>query len=334
MDSYDFLVDALSHADRVVQADAARLLGELGRATAAQPLVGYVTTSRYHAKTAGFWALARLGDPSVCGALRPLIDNPNCYDDYYWYGCRTVRAAAAFALLALGDDEGAGYLIELADNGDDVFYAWLAPALLSLPTGSAALEAIRSRLTCESLTTVRTRGVRLCDPGRLARVAEALGVLATEDACRKLCELLGFRSRYVRGQAAISLLAASRAEPHVAAVRKLAAADATDFVRIKTAQALGEIEPIAAASASADDPFDRAAAIEAVGLLGAAESFAVALSALADCDPYVRLCAVEALDRIGGHDAGPAVRRLEDDPEIRVRLQVAKFLCGTEGGKS
>jgi len=331
MDSYALLVDALGHADRVVQADAARLLGDLGQQRTSGPLVQYVTTSRYHAKTAGFWALAQIGDETVCPQIRPLVDHPNCYDDYYWYGCKAVRATAAAALGSLGDDAGIGYLTELADRGDDVFYTWLGPALLRLDGGLPSFAAIQGRLAFEPLTTVKGRGTRLIDPARLARLAETLGLIATPEACRKLVELLGFRSRYVRGQAAVSLLAASTDAEHVAAVEALATEDPTDFVRIRTAQALATPEPIATLAESAADPFDRAAALEALGLLGDARSAPVAIAALSDADGYVRLCAAEALDRIGGDEAAEAVSRVVDDGDIRVRLQAAKFAAAREG---
>lgn len=335
MTPYKLLQDALFQDDRVINADAARLLGGLGRPEATAPLVRYVTESRYHAKVAGFEALARIGDASVCEAIRPLVDHPNVYDDWYWYGCKVVRAAAATALLALGDDSGAAYLNELADKGDDALFAFMAPAVLALPDTTAATAALKTRLTAGALVGVSERSVRLSDPGRLPRIVEALGLIGTDDACREIAGWLDFRSRYVRGQAALSLLAASAAPEHARAVTDLRDRDETAFVRVRTTQALAasgateDVGPLVDLARGAADAIDRGAALEALGLLGRDEAVETAVAALDDPVPYVRLCAIEALDRLDA--AGDAVVGMMDDPSPRVRLQAAAHLAGRDG---
>jgi len=333
---FDALVRALRSPDAVAAAEAARLLGELGRRQAVRHLLRYVSTSRHYHKTLGFEALARIGDASACPALRRLVARPNVRDDWYWYGCRGVRAAAAVALLALGDDGGAAYLRELADKQDDVFYCWFGPAILRLPPATAAARELKARITVEALHDPGARRTRHTDPGVVTMKAETLGLLATPAACQALLDLMRFHSRYVRGQAVLSLLQASRAPEHLKAAEALADGDPTDFVRIKAALALarsgrpGRAAFIAQAAASLEDLFDRAVAIEALGLVGGKEHGPVVARQLREADPYVRQCALEALERIDPGAAGRAAQRLVKDKALRVQLQAAKVLAARE----
>jgi HEAT repeat protein len=331
------LFAALRMDDCLVQAEAARLLGELRAPQATGPLVDYVRYSRWYAKTSGFHALAQIGDRSVCKTIRPLVDLPNCSDDWYWYGCKSVRASAAVALLALGDDSGAPYLEGLAEKNDDVLYAWFAPAVLRLPDELAATVALKATITVESFFDMATRTPRRTDPSMVAMGAEALGLVGSPAARDALLCLLAYHSRYVRGQAAVSLLGASSEARHIAAVAELAEKDPTDFVRIKAAAALCTagraqyVGTISAAIRRCEDDFDRAVAVEALGRLGREEDLELVASQLGHRDPYVRQCAVESLDDIGGQQAHDAVSQRMDDPDLRVRLQAAKFFARREG---
>lgn len=333
----DVLVAGLRATDEVVQADAARLLGELGRREAVPALVAYVTDCRYYCKTAGIDALARLGDPAVCGDLRRLMADPNVDDDWFWYCRRAVRASAAVALLALGDDSGAAYLKELADTDDDVLLCWYGPAVLRLPDDLTAAREVKALITLDRLAGGGTRRTRHTEPGAVAMKAEALGLIGTPEACRALLELMQFHSRYVRGQAAVSLLGADPGEAHVAAVTAMADSDGADFARVKASVALalaGRCEKVAflaEAAGSIDDPFDRAVAVEALGIAGDATRADVVASQLAHADAYVRQCALEALERMGAPGARAAAERAAGDASIRVRLQAAKLLAACDG---
>jgi HEAT repeat protein len=339
-DPMNTLFGALRTDDRLIQAEAARLLGELRSPLAVEPLVAYVRNARWHAKTAGFHALAQIGERSVCDAIRPLVDNPNSSDDWYWYGCRSVRAAAAVALLALGDDSGRGYLEGLAEKNDDVFYAWFAPALLRLPDDLAATAELKARITVERLSGDGARNTRRMSPGIVTMVAEALGVLGGEAACAELVGLLEFRSRYTRGQAAASLLGAAATPEHVAAVSSMARDDPTDFARTQAALALaraGRMEfadQIRAIVRECEDSFDRAVAVQALGALEQHGDLDLVAGQLEGEDPYVRQCAVEALQRIGTERAEHIVRPCRDDPHVRVRMQTAAFYAVLEGAGS
>ena len=319
-----------------MQADAARLLGTLGRHEAALPLVKYVTECRNYAKVAGFEALARLGDPAAVPALRRLVEWPNVPDDWYWYCARSVRAASAVALMALGDESGEPYLTQLADKQDDVFFAWFGPAILRLPDKSRAAKALKARLTVAALVQPGAGKTRCNNPATAAMIAEALGLLPAAEARDALDELARHHSRYVRGRAALSLLARGAPDLEVLFVEELAKKDPADFVRVQASLALakagkaGWAEALAAAVGRLRDPFDLAVAVEAVGLAGRSRLAPAVQRRLSHADPFVRQTAVEALDRLGG-DAS-AVRRRLDDPSPRVRLAAARFFAARKGG--
>jgi len=331
------LIAGLDAADRYDQADAARLLGELGRRETVGPLVRYVTENRYYCKAAGIHALARIGDASVCPTLRGLVDEPNVVDDWFWVDCRAVRAAAAVALLALGDDSRAGYLGDLAGRNDDVFFCFCGPAILRLPDDLPATRDLKARITVEAVGEPAARGVRHSDPARVALKAEVFGLLATPQACEALRDLASFHSRYVRGQAAVSLLRADPSEKHVRLVEAMADGDPADFACLKASFALAtagrrdRVALIAQAAGGLDDPFDLAVAVECLGLLEDGEQTGVVERQALHADPYVRQCAVEALERIGGPAAVPVARQRLSDDSPRVRLQAAKLLAAQDG---
>ena len=337
----NLLIEALSSADEVVAADAARLLGELGDASAVPALCAYVTQSRFYCKTAGIEALARIGDGAAVPVLQGLLKNPNVDDDWFWYCRRSVLASTAIALLALGDESGVGVLNELADKDDDVFFCWYAPAMLRLPNDLDAVRQLKGRLLASLTAGAGSRRTRMSEPGLLAIRAEAMGLMATAEACAAIKELMAFQSRYVRGQAALSLMEAACNDDHEQLVARMADGDKTDFARIKASLALaltGHKERasfIAASSGRVEDWFDRAVALEALGVLGDDAYTAEIEAQLDHADPYVRQCALEALERVGAASVAAAAERALKDENVRVRLQAAKLLAaaGKEGGQ-
>ena len=328
------LIDSLASDDLIIQADAARLLGDLGSRQAAAALVHYVRTDRHYAKTAGLDALARIGDRSVCAELRPLVTEPNCYDDYWWYGRVSVQVAAALALLSLSDETGLAFLTEPQEgNRDWALFTWFGPTVLRLPGRSAAVRQVKARVTVESLLPQGKS-----DPGQLVIICDSLGLLGTATAREKLIGLTAHGSRYVRARSAGNLAAMSDRPEDLDRVTDLAGGDATEFVRIKASEALvlrgrglRYAETIARSAGSAADPFDRAAALDSLGALARAEYAATAIAGLSDADAYVRLAAAAALDRIGSREAVAAVTGVRNDPSLRVRLQAVKCLA-TRGG--
>ncbi len=148
------LIAGLQSGDPIVQADAARLLGELRAREAVGPLLNYVCTDPHYAKTAGLEALARIGDPSVCPRIRQLMSDPHVPNDTPWYGYQSVRVAAALALLSLGDESGAATLQGIIDatakdrSPEDAakwaLYAWFGPAVLELPDGLESAQEVEA----------------------------------------------------------------------------------------------------------------------------------------------------------------------------------------------
>lgn len=339
-DPFDILLAPLFGDDFVLLADAARLLGELGDARAVEPLCRAVTESRHYTKGVACLALGSIGDPAAVPALQQVVDEPAVYDDWFWIDCQAVRAAAAVALLALGDEGGAALLQEMAERGSDLLFSYYAPTVLRLPESTPAARQLKLRVTPQRIGELRERKLPMREPGRLVFQAEAFGLLGTPEAQATLRQWLGHTSRYVRGAAAVALLAADPSEKNVARVEHVADADATDFARLKASLAValaGSAERaafIATASAALEDPFNRAVAVEALGLIGDRRAHAdIVASQSRHPDAYVRLCTIEALERLSA-DGGPgAARRLLDDADPRVVLQAARLLAALEGGK-
>ncbi len=330
---------ALRHKDPVVQADAARMLGELRRAGAVPDLCAYVSESRHCYKTAGMEALARIGDDAAVTTLQALVDAPNVQDDWYWFMHKSVRAAAAIALLRLNNEYGLYYLEDLEQNAKSLFYGWFAPALLRVPSHSPHVRSLQDRLTPERVV-VKSEApgadLRATDPSFVIAVVEALGEMNGPPAAEHLRRFLTWRSRYVRAQAALGLCRISTGEEDIARLSEMLRTAATDFERIRLTRILVEhdpgtdVDPLVHLARHATETFDRAAAVEAMGELGF-ESFAPATAqALEDEDPWVRQCAVEALEYIGGEAARERIRRALADTHIRVRLQAAKALLAKE----
>ncbi|MFW6154891.1 MAG: HEAT repeat domain-containing protein [Planctomycetota bacterium] len=336
------LLEALKLDDPVLPAEAARLLGDLGSPAAVGPLVEYVRTSGYYAKTAGLDALGRLGDRRACGALRELADDPRVDDDRgWWYGSTSVRLAASLALLALGDDSRGEWLLDddksktEIDRKEWAMFCWFAPAVLRLPDDLEATRRFKRRITVEALTA-HSR-----EAHRFIHRCDALGLLRTPEAISVLVAMLGHASRYVRGRAAVNLLGASERPYHVDRVVWVAHNDPADFARVKACEALARRgrhlygrRLTAMFDTALVDPFDRAAAVDSLGRLGDASAVPLLARHTSNDDPYIRLCAVEALERVGSPPAMAALRVRAGDEDLRVRMQVAKATAADGRGGS
>jgi HEAT repeat protein len=255
--------------------------------------------------------------------LRELLAQPNTHDDWYWVGHRGLKASIAVALLTLGDDAGAAYLHALADKNDDVFYAWLAPAILQLPDSKAA-AGIKKRLTAEAILKPPPGSTRRSEPGLQVMKAQALGLLPGAESTAALLELTRFHSRYVRAEAAKSLLRIAPAKRGV--VQKLHQKDRTDFVRSQTARALGLAGPLSRLAATAEDPLDRATALEGLAELHPPTAAGIIQKQVGHPHPYVRQSALESLEKVDAKRARPVAKKLVKDADPRVRLTAHKVL--------
>jgi HEAT repeat protein len=236
------------------------------------------------------------------------------------------------ALLALGDDAGADLLLDDSDKQKEwAQFTWFGPAMLRLPDSPAARQ-VKARATVEALMPAAKS-----DPGQLVIISDALRLLGTDPARERLRDLTGHLSRYVRGRAAMNL-AASGTRADLARVAAMADDDPTWFARTKAAQAMFLTAPrrrhlwryadqVARAVTEAPEAFDRAAALDSLGIIARAQDVPLAAARLADADAYVRLCAAEALGRIGTAEAIAAVRNARADADLRVRLQAETILA-------
>ena len=320
----------LNMDDPILQADSARLLGELGWPEAIDPLLDYVITSPRYEKNAGLDALRRIGRADVCEQIVPLIDAPNVYDDYYWYCADAIRAAAALTVLALDPSQNTGYFERQYATPDNFKFIWFchyySPVILSLPETDERISRLR-QWVIERLLQRKT-----WQPDQLVMMSKALGRLGGSAAHNQLKWFLRFPSRYVRGEAIFSLLRSAPTAEHIALAKRLQVQDPADYVILKSAAALclaGELRYAAilrTTLAEAQDAFVKATAMELLALLRQEEDIPLLQEGLSDKDPYVRLCAIEALEGSAPHALQSLERCLETDPHPRVRLQAAKTI--------
>ncbi len=341
--AFQFIVDQLQDGDPIIRADAARLLGEIKRSHAVASLTEYLQNEQHYTKVAGVYALWQIADPAAIPILQSLLKNPNVPDDWYWYARRAVVTSVAIGLSTFGDDSGVPFLQDLLDKNSDVVLCWYGPTILRMARGSdqaepvAGLQKLAKQITVSALYNTVALSKRFSEPGLLTMTAETLGLIGTKDAQAKLVDLLTHPSRYVRGRAALSLLEADASDANRQIISNLLLSDQTDFVAIKASLALAmafedEREKrstgIARIAASASDSFDRAVAIESLGLLPGGNHADVIATALDDADAYVRQCAAEACP-----DDPELRKRIESlqqaNPAPRVRLSASKWLAVT-----
>ena len=326
------LLNALHSGDPVIQAHAARLLGELKAKEAVGPLVKYVTECRYYAKTAGFNALMEIGDISVIPDIAPLIEKPNVPIDDHWYQSICVQSAAALTNVVLGGSEGGSFFDRVkTEKGVDwkffIFCLWYSPFILQLQGTSPALMALKQ------LTRELVFNKRFYQAERATMAARAMAVIKGAEAGSHLRWYINsFQSRYVRGHGAFNLLVAENSEENAALLSDIYKNDATEFVKIQSAAGLYNSERddyldyIIDRAGKASDIIDRTTAIEALGIKPADPGNKVLLDNLQHADPYVRFCAIEALEKIKDLEQPGIEQMLTNDENIRVQLQVARYI--------
>lgn len=339
--AFQYIVDQLTADDPIVRADAARLLGEIKRTDAVAALAAYLEKEQCYSKVAGIYALWQIADPGAIAVLQVLIENPNVPDDWYWYGRRAVVASAAIGLAIFGDESGIPFMQDLVEKNHDMIVCWYGPTILRLSRGTnhvkpaEALREIAKSITVDTLFNTVPNSKRMIEPGLLTMTAEVLGLIGTKAAQSKLAEMFTHSSRYVRARAAVSLLEADASPENLERISGLLKSDHTDLVAIKASLALAQsfddvrqkyTDVIARIATDTADPFDRAVAIESLGVLGAGCHTEIIVKSFEDTDAYVRQCAAEACP------ADPALQeRIEtlqqSDSAPRVRLAASKWLA-------
>jgi len=127
------LKELLAHEDPAVRARASELVGLLGDAGDARPLLRGLSDSSADVRARSARALGRLGDEDAAAALRRALDDRVPF----------VRTAAAHALGAIGDAAAFPALLEQAQT--DEFYPAqaAASALVAIDPDRAAAAASR-----------------------------------------------------------------------------------------------------------------------------------------------------------------------------------------------
>ncbi|MCC6216618.1 MAG: HEAT repeat domain-containing protein [Polyangiaceae bacterium] len=299
-----------------VRAAVARSLGRLGEPSAVLPLVDALGDSDDEVRAAAAESLGRLGAATTEPALTRALGGAS----------PRVAAAVAHALGRLGTAPAVAALVELLASTDDGSVAYQArvalaraPAEAAAPLQrcvAAAVPAPHARRCAIALEELRVASaapllVEAVRGGRFEPEAlSALAAIGDPAALGAVLERLADDRAAVRHaaiEAAARLLDPS--EPDGRAVEPLAAA-----LRVR-GRGLDEREALVVAlgrtgaprAAAVLDPFAREgrsprlrlAAIEALGVLGAAGRVPAIDRALTDPDPAVRLAAGVALGRSG-----------------------------------
>jgi HEAT repeat protein len=162
---------------------------------------------------------------------------------------------------------------------------------------------------------------------RRATAAYRLGDMACPEAVPELLRALEDRDADVRAAAARSLGRLGRPEAAEPLVRVLV--DRT-VPRALAFRAVLDLGPAALSAlrglAIADDPDERAEAVELLGWLGDAADDALLIEAVADPSAEVRAKAAGALGRLASDDGAEALTQALDDRIYFVRLQAARAL--------
>jgi len=329
----EILKSGLKHIDPLVNAEAARLIGDFHVRALIPELIEHARFHRFYSKVTAFYALSRMSVTEAIPHLQKLVDDPNVSDDWYWTGYKGVRAAAAVTLLQMGDDAGVPYLLELAKAGHVVFIRWFAPALLRLQklppelAGYLTLEKL-----CSSEKQKRYDGGEYSEPGALCMLCEALGLVDDPAADERLEFYFGHYSRFVRGQAYRSLHLRRPDKTSAQKIVENAKKQGTDFDRLVAAEVQKDSATLSEIARHAPAAFDRGSAIDALAVILSPSLIEAGKLALEDSDLYVRQCAVESLARNHGAAAQKFFEGMADkEKEIRVLCALAATQLGEKG---
>jgi HEAT repeat protein len=289
---------ALHGNDPYLSADAGRLIGTWHLDAAIPDLLHHLRTSPLYSKVAAIESLAKLSPPETRDCLVAVFQNPVVPDDFYWVQHKGVRAAAAIALLGLGDTTGVDWLKDRLTHQDPSVFRWYAPALLrvSHPLPPALAPLLTREALCNPAHRDAMDPPTYSDPGNVCMLCEALALVEDPAADEDLRFYMNFFSRFVRGQAYRSLHQRHPTPATLHEIRTAAHRHGTPFELAVCATLESDIPTLTQFSRNAEIAFDRATAVDGLATLPASpESDAALLAALADPDAYVRQCAVEAL---------------------------------------
>jgi HEAT repeat protein len=162
---------------------------------------------------------------------------------------------------------------------------------------------------------------------RRATAAYRLGDMACPEGAAAVLPLLEDRDVDVRAAAARSLGRLGAADAAEPLVRSLVEGTVPRALAFRAVLDLGPAGlPALRELARADDPEERAAAVELLGWLGDAADDAIVIEAVGDPSAEVRAKAAAALGRLASEDGADALTRALDDRIYFVRLHAARAL--------
>jgi HEAT repeat protein len=303
--STEILDKVLKGEDWHIRRAAAKVLGEMGDATAIPLLSKALTDEDWHVRQAAAKALGEIGNVTAIPHLsKALMDED-------WH----VRRAAAQALGKIGDGTAISLLsAALSDEDEDVREA-TAKALGEI--GDATAISCLSKSLMDKSANVRWIA------------AQALGEIGDGIAVPHLSKVLMDTDWHVREAAAQALgeIGDGIAVPHLSKVLM----DTDWYVRRAAVQALSAIDdataiPLLSKALTDDDWHVRRAAAEALGKIGNATAIPLLSKALTDEDWYMREAAAQALGKIGNATAIPHLSNALTGESASVRQVAAQAL--------
>lgn len=330
--AWKLLLAGTSHADSIVRCDAARLLGDLRDPRAVPALSRLLQADRHLTKITAVYALGAIGERKAAPVLLAIAKDPGVFRFPGMHYHDMIRLAAATELAHWDDAAGVVAVNDLLRLKGMPAMLELAPAILG-PPPTAALAKLRAYLSLPFVL-----GFHQGRPSASNHffVVRNLAFFRAPEARTQLIADLDHYSRYVRPEAAASLLAQDPSPTSVRLVAGRAKKERTAFGRLRFAQLLhqhaaGDARAAVAKGLKDRDAFVRATALDTAAALQLEDFAPTAVSLLADADFYVRICAVAAIEAVAKDQAATLLSPLLADPHPRVAIQAAKSLIAAAG---
>ncbi|MEI6337546.1 MAG: HEAT repeat domain-containing protein [Verrucomicrobiota bacterium] len=321
---WNSLLDATSHADSIVRCDSARLLGELGDPRAVPALTSMLERDAHTSKITAVYALGAIGDRKAVPVLRRIADDPGVFRFPAMHYHDMIRLAAAMELARWNEPSGITIVSDLLRMSRLPALFELSQAILSSPH----TEAMKRLLDYVSLPYLLSYHHDRTASSHYF-LARALAYFQEPAARKQLVSYLSHFSRYVRPEAASSLLAQDASKVNLCLVASQAKRERTPFARIRFARILhehgvGDATAVLTRGLKNKDSFVRATAIDAAAACRISTLAPAVIALLTDADFYVRICAAEAMENLAPQQADGLLAPLLKDSHPRVAVQAAK----------
>ena len=321
---WNSLIEGTSHADSIVRCDSARLLGELGDAQAVPALTSLLEHDAHTSKITAVYALGAIGDRKAALVLRRIADDPGVFRFPAMHYHDMIRLAAAMELARWNDPSGITIVRDLLRMSRLPALFELSQAILSSPQ-TKAMKRLRDYVSLPYLLSYHH------DRSASSHyfLARALAYFQEPVARKQLVSYLSHFSRYVRPEAASSLLAQDASKVNLNLVGSQAKQERTPFAQIRFARILhehgeGDATAVLTKGLKSKDSFVRATAIDATAACRISRLTPVVIALLTDADFYVRICAAEAMENLAPEQADSLLTPLLKDSHPRVVIQAAK----------